>query len=322
MCMRKILLGLALMLPVLLGNAQVLVDVKVDSLQLFIGEQTNLTLSVTLGAKQKVQLPTLKKGDQIIPLIEVLNVQRPDTNYMDEGKRMEIIQRYTITAWDSSLYYLPPFEVTVDGKKCFNERPTSTQQTAWTFVSQMRSWLPRQMGGCFWFGNDDGNMVAYTPIYCSMTRLPECYNTPGADAVTFSDKNAYWVENWVSNMVYPRYSMLFPTLREVRGSLQQAYFAQQPQVEEKVRSMRIEEMQRYLNDYSVAQAQQMLARWRQLAFHLVVKYNDMTIKPEENGQFLRNAEGLGATVKRPGFPAPYARRLIQQTGDRYLVPAE
>ena len=117
MCMRKILLGLALMLPVLLGNAQVLVDVKVDSLQLFIGEQTNLTLSVTLGAKQKVQLPTLKKGDQIIPLIEVLNVQRPDTNYMDEGKRMEIIQRYTITAWDSSLYYLPPFEVTVDGKK-------------------------------------------------------------------------------------------------------------------------------------------------------------------------------------------------------------
>ena len=89
MCMRKILLGLALMLPVLLGNAQVLVDVKVDSLQLFIGEQTNLTLSVTLGAKQKVQLPTLKKGDQIIPLIEVLNVQRPDTNYIDEGKRME-----------------------------------------------------------------------------------------------------------------------------------------------------------------------------------------------------------------------------------------
>ena len=113
----KILLGLALLLPVLPGNAQVIVDVKVDSLQLFIGEQTNLTLDVTLGSKQKLQLPTLKKGDQIIPLVEVLNVQRPDTNYMDDGKRMEIIQRYTITAWDSSLYYLPPFEVKVDGKK-------------------------------------------------------------------------------------------------------------------------------------------------------------------------------------------------------------
>ena len=155
-----------------------------------------------------------------------------------------------------------------------------------------------------------------------MTRLPECYDTPGADALNFSDRNAYWVENWVSNMVYPRYSMLFPTLREVRDSLQQAYFAQQSGVEEKAIYMQTEEMQRYLNDYSVAQAQQMLARWRQLAFHLIVKYNDMISKPEKNGRFVRNAEGLGATVKRPGYPAPYARKLIKDSGDRYLVPKE
>lgn len=117
MRIHKILLWLTLVLPALCANAQVLVDVKVDSLQLLIGEQTNLTLDVTLGAKQKLQLPALKKGDEIIPCIEVVDIQRPDTNFMNEGKRMEIIQRYTITAWDSSLYYLPPFEVTVDGKK-------------------------------------------------------------------------------------------------------------------------------------------------------------------------------------------------------------
>ena len=113
----RILLCLAMMLPVYNVNAQVLIDVKVDSLQLLIGEQTDLTLGVTLGAKQKLQLPELKKGDQLIPNVEVVNIQRPDTNVLDEGKRMEIIQRYTITAWDSSLYYLPPFEVKVDGKK-------------------------------------------------------------------------------------------------------------------------------------------------------------------------------------------------------------
>ena len=113
----RILLCLAMMLPVFNVDAQVLVDVKVDSLQLLIGEQTNLTLGVTLGAKQKLQLPALKKGDQLIPNVEVVNIQCPDTNVLDEGKRMEIIQRYTITAWDSSLYYLPPFEVNVDGKK-------------------------------------------------------------------------------------------------------------------------------------------------------------------------------------------------------------
>ena len=46
----------------------------------------------------------------------------------------------------------------------FNERPVSTQQTAFSYVAQLRSWLPREVGGVLWFGNDDGNMVAYTPI--------------------------------------------------------------------------------------------------------------------------------------------------------------
>ena len=217
-------------------------------------------------------------------------------------------------------YRPTPLYYKVDGKKYFNERPTSTQQTAWTYVSQMRSWMPREVGGCFWFGNDDGNMVAYTPIYCSMTEQPECYNTPGADEVTFSMNNAYWVENWVSNMVYPRYSMLFPSLKAVRDSLQNAYFAQQPDIEAKAMKMEPAEMQRFLNAYSVQQAQQMLARWQQLAFYLVVKYNDMAVKPDENGVFKRSKYGLGATVRRPGFATVYARELIRQTSDRYVVP--
>lgn len=113
----RILFCLAFVLPVFRANAQVLVDVKVDSLQFLIGEQTRLTLGVTLGVKQKLQLPAIKNGDQLVPNVEVVNVQRPDTNILDEGNRMEIVQQYTITAWDSSLFYLPPFEVKVDGKK-------------------------------------------------------------------------------------------------------------------------------------------------------------------------------------------------------------
>ncbi len=224
--------------------------------------------------------------------------------------------------WDMP-YRPTPLSFEVDGQKCFNERPTSTQQTGFSYVSQMRSWLPRQIGGVLWFGNDDGNMVAYTPVYCGNTIQPECYNTPGADAVTFSDKNAYWVCNWVSNMVYPRYSQLFPSLKAVRDSLEQSYFAQQKAVEEQ--AMRLyanseEAAIKYLNEYSNRQAQQMLARWKQLAVYLIVKFNDMAVKPEENGAFKRTATGIGARVARPGFPKPFAREYIRQTGDKYLSP--
>lgn len=222
-------------------------------------------------------------------------------------------------------YRPTPLMYKVDGKQYFNERPTSTQQTAFSYVSQMRSWLPRQVGGVLWFGNDDGNMIAYTPIYCCNTIQPECYNTPGADAVTFSDKNAYWICNWVSNMVYPRYSLMFPALKEVRDSLENSYLANQTSIEKQAIELcgqNEAEAVRFLTDYSNTTAQSMLARWKQLATYLIVKYNDMAVKPTDKGKFLRSKTGLGARVARPGFPENMARELVRQTGDKYAVPEE
>ena len=222
-------------------------------------------------------------------------------------------------------YRPTPLSFELDGKKYFNERPTSTQQTGFSYVSQMRSWLPREIGGLMWWGNDDGNMVAYTPIYCSMTKRPECYNTPGADELNFSDKNAFWVCNWVSNMVYPRYSLLFPALEQVRDSLENNYFDETPKMEQAAGMLYDSDPQKavqLLNAYSVEKAQQMLKRWKALATYLIVKYNDMIARPEENGHFTRDKYGLGSRPKRPGYPEEFKRALINQTGDKYLCPEE
>ena len=219
-------------------------------------------------------------------------------------------------------YRPTPLYFEVDGKKYFNERPTSTQQAGFVYVSQMRSWLPRQIGGCFWFANDDGNMVPFTPVYCCTTQSPRPYNTPGADDIHFSMDNAYWVQNWVSNMVYPRYSVLFPSLQAVRDSLDNSYFKAQKEVEDRALTMDEAARTKFLTDYTAQKADQMLARWKQLAEYLIVKYNDMISKPEENGQFTKTKYGLGATVKRPGYPTRYGRDLIKQTGSKFELPAK
>lgn len=215
------------------------------------------------------------------------------------------------------VYQMPyrptPLSFKVDGKTYFNERPISTQQTAFTFVSQLRSWLPREIGGITWFGNDDANMVAYTPVYCNNTVVPECYNTPGADAVTFSDKNAFWVCNWVSNMVYPRYSQLFPELQAVRDSLEADYFARQAEVEKHALELYGSDKAAavaYLNAYSNDKAQQMLAHWRDLATLIIVKYNDMAVKRTKDGKLTRY-------VDRSGYPEAFAKKLVKETGDWY-----
>ena len=226
------------------------------------------------------------------------------------------------TSIGGGVYEMPyrptPLTFTVDGKQYFNERPISTQQTAFTFVSQLRSWLPREIGGVLWFGNDDANMVAYTPVYCGNTVQPACYNTKGADAVTFSSDNAFWLCNMVSNMVYPRYSQLFPELKTVRDSLETSYFANQISIEKQAADLYQTDKAaalKLLNNYSNTKADEMLVSWKRLATRIIVKYNDMAVKKEKDGKLLQS-------VTRPGYPASFGRKLVKETGDWYAVPVE
>lgn len=224
--------------------------------------------------------------------------------------------------WDMP-YRPTPLSFEVDGKKCFNERPTSTQQSGFVYVAQMRSWLPDEIGGVLWFANDDSNMVPFTPVYCCGTRAPLCYATPGADGVTFNPDNAFWVCNWVSNMVYPRYSLMFESLRQVRDSLDNFYLSTQTALEQRAQELYNSDpsvARDFLEQYSCDMAQDMLTQWKQLAIYLIVKYNDMTVKPEENGVFLRDENGMPQRVARPGYTERFARELIKQTGDKFLVP--
>ena len=281
-------------------------------------------LDWALGKNPDAQdMPLWVVPNKKVSVQDVENVMRD--HY--EGTPLSVADGSDIGGGIWEMPYRPtPLMYKVDGKQYFNERPVSTQQSGFVFVSQMRSWLPREIGGVFWFANDDANMAAFTPVYCSMTQRPECYNTPGVDAVHFSKKNAYWVCNMTSNMVYPRYSLMFPTLKEVRDSLDNSYFAAQAGVEKKAQELYAQNPQaavKYLNDYSVEKAQQMLARWNQLFEFMVVKYNDMIIKPtDKNGTFKKTPYGLGATPVRPGYPEKFAKQLVKQSGDKFLVPEE
>lgn len=281
-------------------------------------------LDWALGKNPDAQdMPLWVVPNKKVSVQDVENVMRD--HY--EGTPLSVADGSDIGGGIWEMPYRPtPLMYKVNGKQYFNERPVSTQQSGFVFVSQMRSWLPREIGGVFWFANDDANMAAFTPVYCSMTERPECYNTPGADALHFSKKNAYWVCNMTSNMVYPRYSLMFPTLKEVRDSLDNSYFAAQAGVEKKAQELYAQNPQaavKYLNDYSVEKAQQMLARWNQLFEFMVVKYNDMIIKPtDKNGTFKKTPYGLGARPARPGYPEKFAKQLVKQSGDKFLVPEE
>lgn len=220
-------------------------------------------------------------------------------------------------------YRPTPLTWEYEGKQYFNERPISTQQTASTCVVQIRASLPNEVGGILWFGNDDPNMVPYTPVYCSATQAPQCYDLKEANDVTFSWNSAFWLQNWVSNMTYPRYSQLFPSLEAARKELEADYAKQQAQVEQKALQLLKEDPARakaYLTDYSAQCANNMMKRWKQLGEYLIVKYNDMTTKPEKDGKYIMTPDGLATTPERPSFSNEYKKVIINETGEKFKMP--
>ena len=124
-------------------------------------------------------------------------------------------------------------------------------------------------------------------------------------------------------MVYPRWSLLYPELKQVRDSLQNSYFARQAEVEARALELMKNDREAaisHLTDYSCEVGDQMVKRWRQMAYHMIVKYNDGVVRQEENGRYLRNSSGFRPKLSRPGMSKKARRRIHESTGTRYEVP--
>lgn len=261
------------------------------------------------------EMPLWVKPKQLLSVQDVKDMMRD--HY--EGTPMDISEGLGGLPWQMP-YRVTPLSYKVDGKTYFNERPISTVQSSAVYVAQMRNWLPDYVGGLLWFGNDDANMVALTPVYSCLQDVPECYSGKLASATSFSFRNAYWMCNWVSNMVYYRYSLLFPELQAVRDRLEKDFNTLQRVMEEKAMAMTEAEGRRYLSDYSLRMAGMMMDEWMQLAQRLIVKYNDMCVKKvDEQGNYIVTPGGEPVGPERPGYPEPYLRKMVEESGDKYLV---
>ncbi|MEE1415409.1 MAG: C69 family dipeptidase [Prevotellamassilia sp.] len=268
---------------------------------------------------QAKPMPLYFKPKQKLSLQDVMNSMRD--HY--EGTPFDITKDVGAGPYEAP-YRPTPLVWEHKGKKYFNERPISTQQTAGTYVIQLRASLPNAIGGVLWYGNDDPNMVAYTPVYCCASKAPECYDPKDASDVKFSWNSAFWVENWVSNMTYPRYSQLFPSVKAAREELESKYASQQAEIEAQAKTLLSQDPARakaYLTDYSAQCAKQMMNRWKQLGEYLIVKFNDQAIKPEKDGKYEMTPDGLGKAVERPGFNENYREVITKETGDKYLIPS-
>lgn len=201
-----------------------------------------------------------------------------------------------------------PISFEMNGSNYAWERPVSTQQTGFTFVSQSRSWLPDPVGGVYWYGVDDTSATCYVPLYCGINALPESYTT--GTLSQFSLDSAWWVFNFVANFANLRYCDMYPEIKAVQRDLEGHLLALQPAVEKTALSLARSDpelMIRYLTDYSVSHAEQVVSRWRDLAFYLVTKYNDGYVQ-DSNGR-----------PHEKGYPAAWLQEVLEKRPDQFRL---
>ena len=255
-------------------------------------------------------LPLWVKPDKKLSLRDV---QRDMRDHF-EGTPLDMTADMTAGPWGMPIRPLPMHYKTSDGTDLFRERPIATQQSGFTMTCQMRSWLPDDVGGVTWFNCDDADMVAYVPLYCCLTQVPDPFRQENNQRSEFSFESAFWMNNWVANMVYPRYSMMIGDLRKAQRELEDYFFADQDSVLAALEGLTPDDRRIYLNRRSVDYADRMMRRWNRLARHLIVKYNDQVVKREnEDGTFQRWG------YDTPGYGQPFIDAIPAATGERYKL---
>ena len=225
-----------------------------------------------------------------------------------EGTPLDITQGPDAGPWNSKLRY-GSLGFKLDSVQYWYERPIATQQTAWSFVAQMRGYESAKAGGILWFGVDDAASSLYVPMYSKITAVPECYAEGNGDLYNYSPTSAWWTYNIVANWAYTKYSAMMPDIKKVQAAWEDKFNAQVEAVDAQVAEMDPAKATEFLTKYSCAQAQESTAAWKELGIYLFVKYLDGQERKEKDGEFLRNAYGEPEGPNRTPYPTEFLQKI-------------
>ena len=271
-----------------------------DDMDKYFDFASGKTFVETGGKYAGERMPLYIKPNHKVSAQELKNCMRDQY----EGTPLDITQGPDAGPWNSKLRY-GSLGFKLDSVQYWFERPIATQQTAWSFVAQMRGYESAKAGGILWFGVDDAASTVYVPMYSTITEVPECFKEGNGDMYNYSPTSAWWTYNIVANWAYTKYSAMMPDIKKVQAAWEDKFNAQVEAVDTQVANMDAAHAAEFLTKYSCAQAQESTAAWKELGIYLFVKYLDGQERKEKDGQFLRNAYGEPEGPNRVPYPTSF-----------------
>ena len=281
----------------------------VSGMDRYFDYATGATFRETKGQNEGEHMPLWFVPERKVSVQDIKECMRDEY----KGTPLDITQGTDAGPWNSKLRYGGlGFKCAANGTDTLQywyERPTATQQTAWSFVSQMRAY---NRYGIFWFGVDDAACSCYVPMYSCINHVPECFAEGNGDSYTFSPTSAWWTFNLVANWAYTKYSRMYPHIRETQQIWDDKFNLQIAGVDEQAAELNDADARTFLTNYSCAQAENLVADWQKLYTYLITKFIDGQERKEENGTFKRNPYGHSCGPNRLAFPESFLRKIAPE----------
>lgn len=191
------------------------------------------------------------------------------------------------------------------------ERPISQPQTAFSFITQARNWMPDMIGGICWYSVDDTYSNAWMPMYLGLNTVPP--SLAKGSPIEFDWESTYWVFSLVTNFAYKFYSKIIPEIQKVQQEVENRAFTMVPAIDKAamaLHSSNPEITSEYLTTFSVDNAEKVTERWRELGHYLFVKFNDGYVRPEMH---------IDSWPQGIGYPDDFNRRAVEERPGYYDV---
>jgi dipeptidase len=263
----------------------------------------NLSPDFSSGVKNAKPYPLWIKPDNKLSVRDVMALHRD--HY--EGTPFDMTKDLTAGPFGAPDRWRP-ISWKVDGRAYSWERPISTQQVGFIFVSQSRASVPDAVGGVYWYGMDNPYTNFFVPLYTSITDIPEAYTKGSMQG--FTRDSAWWTFNFVANYANLRYSDMIQDIQKVQKEIEDTEFGLQPSIEQTALNLMNSDPQMipvFLTRYCLSNAQMNLDRWWKLSDLLVTKYND---------GYVHAASGR---PREEGYPDNWLREEIKKNPDKFAL---
>ena len=279
------------------------------------------------GMERYFDFVDMVEGAEVLPLYV-----KPDRLLSHRDIQDALGDHFEGTPWDMTKdvgggpfhcpYRWRPMHFEVDGVTYTHERAIGTQQTGFSFVAEMRGWLPREVGAKTWFAADDAATAIFMPIYNNILEAPLCLRVGNGDMLTFSWTSAFWMTNWVANQCYSRYEDMKVDVDRVRNKIMDRWDAETDSIDAQAVALlknSTSDVTAFLNEYTARESNGATEAYKELGIYLLVKYLDGNIKQEKDGEFARTPYGMADRPQQPKYSEEFYRAIVNQIGDKIKV---